>query len=118
MVAFFQGEKGADVALIEDALNGNSLLFPPVVLTELLSDPSVKDDLRKILLGFPLIEIRPHFWQRAGDLRQKVLKKKLKARIGDSFIAQFCLDEGIALVTRDADFKNFAAVSRLRINGQ
>jgi predicted nucleic acid-binding protein len=38
-----------------------------------------------------------------------VLAKRHKARLGDALIAQSCIDHGIPLLTRDRDFRNFAA---------
>jgi predicted nucleic acid-binding protein len=115
MVAFFEGETGRDVDAIELALQGSMLFLPPAVLCELLSDPGIPENVRQTILGFPLLEIKPNFWERAGDLRKAVLTKKLTARLGDALIAQSCLDAGIPLVTRDHDFRNLGLVSKLKI---
>jgi predicted nucleic acid-binding protein len=42
-----------------------------------------------------------------------VLAKRRKARLGDALIAQSCIDQGIALLTRDRDFKSFAEAAGL-----
>ena len=60
-----------------------------------------------------LIEVRPGYWRRAGELRAKVLAKRRKARLGDALIAQSCIDHGIALLTRDRDFRAFAGAAGL-----
>jgi len=60
------------------------------------------------LLALPLIEAKPGYWQRAGELRARVLAKRRKARLGDALIAQSCLDRGIPLLPRDRDFRAFA----------
>jgi predicted nucleic acid-binding protein len=60
-----------------------------------------------------LIEIGPGYWQRAGELRAKVLAKRRKARLGDALIAQSCIDGGVSLLTRDRDFRAFAEAARL-----
>ena len=39
MVAFLAGDAGDDVEVIQSALDHQQLALPPVVLTELLSDP-------------------------------------------------------------------------------
>jgi len=44
-----------------------------------------------------------------------VLAGKRPARLGDALIAQFCLDTGLPIITRDRDFRGFAAVSALEI---
>ncbi len=56
----------------------------------------------------PLPEIESGYWRRAGELRAKVLGKRRKARLGDTLIAQSCLDHGTPLLTRDRDFQAFA----------
>ena len=64
----------------------------------------------KWVLMTPLMEIQPGFWNRAGALRASVLRKRRKARLGDSLIAQSCLDAGIPLLTRDRDFRHFDGI--------
>jgi predicted nucleic acid-binding protein len=44
-----------------------------------------------------------------------VLAKGRKARLGDALIAQSCIDGGVALVTRDRDFRAFADAAGLVI---
>ena len=110
MIAFLEGEDGADVVLVQSALDHQQLALPPVVLTELLSDPAISRTVRSLLAGLPLLEVEPGYWERAGALRASVLKRKKKARVADSLIAQSCLDQSTPLVTRDRDFRHFAAV--------
>lgn len=107
-VAFLQGEEGEDAELLDRALQDRQVLMPPVVLTELLSDPMLSPEVSETLSGVPLIEIEPGYWQRAGVLRSRVLAKGRKARLGDALIAQCCVDRGVALITRDRDFRAFA----------
>ncbi len=114
-IAFFQGEAGKDVELLDHSLDDRQVLMAPPVLTELLSDPGVTSELSKTLSELPLIEIQPGFWNRAGALRASVLAKRRKARLGDALIAQSCLDAGIPLLTRDRDFRAFAETASLPI---
>jgi predicted nucleic acid-binding protein len=114
-IAFLQGDNGADVELLDLALRDQQVVMPPVVLTELLSDPKLSPDVAKTLCEVPLIETDAGYWQRAGQLRGQVLASRRKARLGDALIAQSCLDRGIPLVTRDRDFKAFAAAAALDI---
>ena len=114
-VAFFQGDAGKDVELLDRALQDRQVLMAPPVLTEMLSDPGVRSDVSKTLSELPLLAIQPEFWHRAGILRARVLAKGRKARLGDALIAQSCLDAGIPLLTRDGDFRAFAVKARLRI---
>jgi predicted nucleic acid-binding protein len=60
-------------------------------------------------------EVEPGYWQRAGLLRAKVLSMGRRARLGDALIAQICIDRGIALLARDADFRAFADAVRLNL---
>lgn len=114
-IAYFAGESGDDVALLDEALQNRQVVMVPVVLTELLSDPKLPADLAKLLGEIPQMEIESGFWERAGMLRAKVLGKKRKARLGDALIAQFCLDGQVALITRDGDFAVFGAGTGLKI---
>lgn len=114
-VAFLQGDKGTDIELLDLALRDQQVVMPPVVLTELLSDPKLVPDVAKTLCDVPLIEIDAGYWQRAGELRGRVLASRRKARLGDALIAQSCVDRGIPLITRDRDFKAFAHAAGLDI---
>lgn len=114
-VAFLGGVAGSDVLLLQRALQDRQLSMLPVVLAELLSDPNLPPSAAASLTDLPLIEIEAGFWQRAGLLRAKVLTKNRRARLGDSLIAQMCLDSGIALITRDRNFRNFEDVSSLKV---
>jgi predicted nucleic acid-binding protein len=112
-IAFFQGEQGKDVELLDQALKDRQVLMVPPVLTELLSDPGIASEVSKTLSELPLLEVQPGFWERAGALRAKVLAKHRKARLGDALIAQSCLDAAIPLLTRDRDFRAFAGAAAL-----
>jgi predicted nucleic acid-binding protein len=83
--------------------------LPPVVLTELLSDPKLGRDVAEVLLQIPLLGIATGFWERAGRLRSGILAKGGRARLADTLIAQACLDDEVPLITRDADFRRFEA---------
>jgi predicted nucleic acid-binding protein len=114
-VAFLDGTSGDDVPTLKKALQGHQLSMLPVVLTQLLSGPNLPPSVAASLTDLPPIEIEPGFWQRAGALRAKVLAKRRRARLGDSLIAQLCLDAGLSLITRDRDFRSFAEVSSLSL---
>jgi len=113
LVAFLEGESGSDVDLIQSALDASQLVLPPVVLTELLSDPAVSRSVRSLLAGLPILDIEAGYWERAGVLRASVLKQRKKARVADALIAQSCLDQATPLVTRDRDFRHFADAAGL-----
>jgi len=108
LVAFLEGSDGDDVDLIQSALDHHQLVLPPVVLTELLSDPGLPLQVRTLLTALPQLQLEPGYWERAGLLRARALKQRRKARTADSLIAQSCIDQATPLITRDRDFRNFA----------
>jgi predicted nucleic acid-binding protein len=114
-IAYLQGDAGKDVEMLDRSLANRQVLMVPPVLTELLSDPKITLDLSNTLSELPLIEIQPGFWNRAGALRARVFARRRRARLGDSLIAQSCLDAGISLLTRDRDFRAFAEAASLDI---
>jgi predicted nucleic acid-binding protein len=114
-IAFLAGSGGEDIRLLDRALDDRQVVMVPVVLTEILSDPSLPSDVAKTISELPLLEVVSGYWQRAGVLRAKVLAKRHKARLGDALIAQSCIDQGIPLITRDRDFRAFAAAANLNL---
>ena len=114
LVAFLEGAAGDDVEVIQSALDHQQLVLPPVVLTELLSDPGIPA-LRSLLTALPQLQLEPGYWERAGLLRAGVLKQRRKARIADALIAQSCIDQSVPLVTRDKDFRHFAGKAGLAL---
>jgi predicted nucleic acid-binding protein len=107
-IAFLSGQRGRDVTAFDAALKLRQGVFPPVVVTELLSDPFVRADLAALIRALPRLEILDGYWERAGELRARLLRRGLKARLADTLIAQSCLDHEVGLLTRDRDFRNFA----------
>ncbi len=112
-IAFLQGDGGEDAELLDQALQDRQVWMVPVVLAEIGSDPKLPPEVSRILSELPLIDVEPGYWQRAGELRAKVLRRRRKARLGDALIAQSCIDRGISLLTRDRDFRAFAIAAGL-----
>jgi predicted nucleic acid-binding protein len=115
MIAFLSGDNGADVTVVETALRLRQGVFPPIVVTELLSDSAIRTEIAMLIRTIPWLEIRDGYWERAGELRSRLLRRGLKARLADTLIAQSCLDHNVALVTRDRDFRHFATHAGLRL---
>jgi predicted nucleic acid-binding protein len=115
IVAFLQGDPGSDTDVVQSALDHQQLVLPPVVLTELLSEPTLPRQVRTLLMGLPILDLEPGFWERAGLLRASVLKQRKKARIADALIAQACIEQSTPLVTRDNEFRHFAAAAGLAL---
>lgn len=116
-IAFFSNREpgGDDTALVESALAEHQACLPPVVLTELLSDPKLPRHVSALLSQLPLLETDPAYWERAGRLRAKLISRRHRARLADTLIAQSCIDHDVRLVTRDDDFRHFARIGRLRL---
>ena len=112
-IAFFEGDSGKDAGMLDKALQDRQVLMTPVVLTEILSAPELPPELSRTLAELPLMEIRTGYWQRAGALRAKVLRKRRKARLGDALVAQCCIDHKVPLLTRGRDFMAFAEAAGL-----
>jgi predicted nucleic acid-binding protein len=116
-IAFFSDREpaGDDTMLVESALADHQACLPPVVLTELLSDPKLPREVRAGLLRLPILEPLPGYWERAGELRAKVSARRHRARLADTLVAQSCLDHDVRLVTRDGDFRFFSRWGGLRL---
>ncbi len=113
--AYFKGEDGPDVQSIANALAAGEICMPPLVLTEMLSDPLAAQDMMETIAGFLLLPILDGYWLRAGEARRALKQKGFKAKIGDALIAQSCLDHNAPLITRDSDFRHFATHCGLRL---
>ncbi len=114
-IAYLQGEDSVDVRWIDDALKNHTLVFPPIVISEVLSDIAWPPKLIESINQVPLLQISNHFWTRAGVMRAKIIGKKLKARLADTLIAQSCIDHNVPLITRDKDFRHFVLYAGLEL---
>lgn len=108
MVAFLNGEEAADVDVIKSAIEDESLILPPVVLSELLSARSLKQEVADLLVEMPLVKLPQDFWIEVGGMRREILSKGRKARLADALIAVCCIGSSIPLITRDRDFRHYA----------
>jgi predicted nucleic acid-binding protein len=115
LIAFFAGSRGPDVDAIDVALEHHQAVLPPVVLSEVLSDPRLRRDVRDAFLALPMLDIVDGYWERAGLLRAKLIARGRRARLADTLVAQSCLDHDVGLVTRDGDFEAFARLAGLRL---
>lgn len=106
--------KAADC--LEEALIDRNLWVSPVVITELHGIKSLRNEAwMEFVRHVPLLEINDDYWRRAGETRLTLLQKKFKAKLGDTLIAQSCIDHGMPLLTRDQDFRPFAEHCGLRL---
>lgn len=114
-IAYLQGEEAPDVNLVEQALRDETLIIPPYVVTELFSDPRLTDELKQAIRSIIQLPILPGFWERAGEARAAILRKGKKARTLDTFIAIYCVDHEMPLVTRDVDYRHFVELLGLSL---
>ncbi|HVT01861.1 MAG TPA: PIN domain-containing protein [Thermoanaerobaculia bacterium] len=105
---FLAGESGTDVNAVREAIEHGRAMLPPMVLCEVLSDPSLPADLIGDISGLPVLDIHEHYWHRAGLLRAQLIKAKRKAKLADVLIAQSCIDHHLQLITHDRDFRHFS----------
>lgn len=115
LVAYLSGDSGGDTDAVQIALEQHQACLPPAVLAELLSDPKLPAFAATLFRALPLLTLSDGYWERVGSLRAAVIARGRKARLADALIAQSCLDHDVPLVTRDADFRNFARVKPLRL---
>lgn len=115
LIEYLSGGKGADIDAAETALEQKQAVLAPVVLSELLSDPKLPPDVGGVLKELPLLSLLDGFWERAGYLRSKLIGRGRRAPLADSLIAQVCIDHGVPLISRDADFRHFARHGGLRL---
>ncbi len=114
-IAYLSGESGEDVEAVETALAERQVCLPPVVLTELLSDPKLPKPVSELLRQIPLLDVSEGFWDRAGELRASVIARGNRAPLADALISQSCLDHDLPLITRDTDFRHFARTGGLKL---
>jgi predicted nucleic acid-binding protein len=105
LIDYLGGSSTPVVAAVDLAFSESQACLPPVVLSELLSDPKLTPKVTELLLQILFLETRPGFWERAGRLRAAVLGRSREARRADTLIAQACIDHDTPLVASDADFK-------------
>jgi predicted nucleic acid-binding protein len=114
-IAFLAGAQGKDIDLLVAGMREGEVVLPPAALVEILSDINLPSDYRSAVQDIELLELSPGYWLRAAASRALVLSKKLRARLPDTLIAQSCIDHGVALITRDGDFRHFAKHCGLRL---
>ena len=108
LIAFLDGSAGPDVDAVDWVLEHRQAVLPPVVLSELWSDPLLSQRTMSLLAELPILEVHAGYWERVGRLRARVISKGRRARLAGALIAQSCLDHRVPLTTRDKDFHSFA----------
>jgi predicted nucleic acid-binding protein len=115
LVAYFTGASGTDVERLAVAMEAGELALPPVVVTEILSDPAGAPAISAQIQSVAQLDLTDGFWVRAGEARRLLRRHGFKAKVGDALIAQSCIDYDVALITRDRDFRHFAKHCGLKL---
>lgn len=115
LIDYFQGKQTLHTEKLDEILALHSLVLPPVVLVEILSDSHLPKKFIEKINELPILDLTDHFWQAAGMIRAKLLAHKLKARLADTLIAQSCIDHKVPLITSDGDFRHFAKYCGLKL---
>jgi len=115
LVAYLDGQTGADVEMLQDAFERGLVCLPPPVVTELRSGLRQNAKVARLIAKAPQLPIADGFWERAGKNRRLLLSKGRKAKLADALIAQCCIDAGVPLIARDGDYRHFAQWCGLKL---
>jgi len=115
LIGYLSGADRPDTRLVHQVLEAGTAVLPPVVVTEVLSQPGLPDRVSSLIGALEMLPVTDGYWDRAGRTRAKVLAKHRRARLADTLIAQSCLDHDVPLITHDADFRRLAAIVGLRL---
>lgn len=118
LIDYFQGKNTLQTQKLDELLTYHSLILPPAVLVEILSDSHLPKKFIEKMLELPILEPTVNFWQRAGINQSKLIAKKLKARLADTLIAQSCIDYQTPLITSETDFRHFVKYCGLVLHAQ
>ena len=87
-VAFLEGGPGYDTESLDRGLEGRQVVMVPVVLTELLSDPGLPQEVSEMLLQIPqmesCIDARVALLTRDRDFRAFVEAAQLDLILGNA----------------------------------
>jgi predicted nucleic acid-binding protein len=115
LISYLSGVDRADTRLVHQVLEAGTAVLPPVVVTELLSQPGLPDRVTSLIIAMETLAVTDGYWERAGRTRAAVIAKGRRARLADTLIAQSCLDYDVPLITHDADFRRLASIVGLRL---
>jgi predicted nucleic acid-binding protein len=107
LIAYLEGDSGADIDLIGQAMASDELALAPPVVTELRSGTIPNQGLDRFLARTPRLAMDDGLWDRAGRNRRLLIEKGVKARFADAIIAQCCIDADVPLIARDRDYRHF-----------
>jgi predicted nucleic acid-binding protein len=115
LIPWAEGNPTDKTRLLRFHMQQRTLRVAPVSITELLSAPNLRPEVRLVAETLDLLELRDGYWARTGLLRGRCIAAGGRARIADALIAQACLDADLPLLTNDADFEVFKLIGGLKL---
>ena len=117
---FFNGASTTHVERLDRALEEEEdLAVLPIIMTEILQGFRTDSGFRRarrVLLALPVIEPTIDCHVRAATLFRSLRRNGVTVRGAvDCIIAQICLDVDAELLSPDADFRNIARHTPLRL---
>jgi predicted nucleic acid-binding protein len=109
---------GVKFQSVDDAVNDDLAVIPPLVITELVtgaSTPAKREAIGEILQDVLVHETPLEHWIDVGTLRQLLGHKGINATVPDAHVAQYALDLDAILLTRDSIFADIAKHTALRL---
>lgn len=103
---------------MDAALLAESVVFPPLVVTELFAgadSPERRAMIGEFLQNFPIHDVGLDDWMCLGNLLRNLRRHGLNATLPDAHVAQCALDLDATLLTRDAVFGRIAEHVPLRL---
>jgi predicted nucleic acid-binding protein len=115
LIPWAEGLVTAQTDLLDQHIAQGTLRVVPVSITELLSAPNLRPEVRLVAETLDMLELHDGYWARAGLLRGRCLAAGRRARLADVLIAQACLDADLPLLTNDTDFEVFQVIGGLKL---
>jgi predicted nucleic acid-binding protein len=115
LIPWAEGLVTAQTDLLDQLIAQGTLRIVPVSITELLSAPNLRPEVRLVAETLDILELQDGYWARAGLLRGRCLAAGRRARLADVLIAQACLDADLPLLTNDTDFEVFKLIGGLKL---
>ena len=115
IIAYLSGDDSSDIEFFDKLLRRGLAAVPPVVVTELLSDPALPHEAEVLIGSLPVLSVDEGYWQRSGRLRAKLGANGFRVGLGDALVAQACIDYDAPLLTRDKGFQRFRKVGGLKL---
>jgi predicted nucleic acid-binding protein len=114
-IDFFRGNTFPELEL---ALKEGRVVLSPIVLAELMSGASNKNEekqLREFLHELPLHPTPEEHWIQVGRLRHQVAQQGIAMSIPDAHVSQCARDLEGYLLTKDQIFGKVAAIVAIKL---